>query len=259
MFETTEVVSGEEKAREALHQVRKFTTQIWEHPLLDDQTSEHRVNGILNFNKFIIENDLELKNYIAIPYGSVVWATDEKSDWDFSIVAINEKAKEDLEYKKNMVLSEGDKLSLNVFSLSNVMELRGDVWYRILLTPDDYIGGNVKFVQQLRNFIAQVSNNTFQKNVNVDYDKWFRLKFKEGYSHIRTTISFGNFEKRARRISNALGRRARQSRDNERYGIAFNKALDRFIPPKLSVYKTAMVYSNGKLSLDEKYYAKGIV
>ncbi len=126
--------------------VQKFLRAVWLHPLLTQETLQHRKAGIELFNKYLKRNNLPEQDYVGVLTGSSLWMTNRKSDYDFLVICREGKDKEQLElsieelsFIRYLRFKQLD-ISPGVIDKQDVEPIRGDRnKYALLLTPDEYI------------------------------------------------------------------------------------------------------------------------
>src|SRR5260221_13438975 len=92
MSETT-LAGTEAEQQAALQEVEKFITRIWEHPLLDEQTRQHRQHGKEVLTKFMYDYGSASSypdKYFGVPFGSTRMITEKGSDYDFDLYVTQE-------------------------------------------------------------------------------------------------------------------------------------------------------------------------
>lgn len=126
-----------------LEQVRQFVTKVWEHPLVDEQTRKHRELAKTKLDILLKKFGVDPLTYITIPVGSLIWATDEKSDFDYQLALLHKDTLNSIDQKS--LRSELDREGVNIVKIYNFDEAFQDKVDSIilLLTPDNYIGGEI--------------------------------------------------------------------------------------------------------------------
>lgn len=248
----------------ALSDIEIFTTRLWEHPLLNEETRKHRSEGLIKFRSFLIENRLDPDKFFSIPIGSTLWVTNDQSDWDMHVVArtiedmniFNEVKKKYDKANKNK-----PKLEMSCYSLQKIMNGSFEPVLPLLLTPDNYIGGNSSFAQELRKFVTQSIDNNANSG-NTWYKERLNIIFNDYYKGWPSNLDFmGNKDTftRLERAGKVLGERASQSlMGSNKYVNEFNKSLNKFTLPDIATYRDGLNFSNGKLSIKNNYVALGI-
>lgn len=241
----------------ALMTVRKFVTQIWNHPLVSDDLRKHRTYG-----KLVFEELLEIKNkpkgFCALPIGSSVWAVDSESDHDY--VSFRKNGLEDL-------FQTAELSSRNLALLNKITDyfLTSKHWIEfidLLFVPDDFIVGDIPFARDLRLKLVDLIKlkgsdilwPTVIKHFNMYYKDWINV------ANYRTTrVGFKTPGRtRRERYDTLLKQRATQSKANEKYRDTFERAKSRFTPPSFDNYKKAMNLSNGMLMINPTFNSTSI-
>ncbi|PIS08676.1 hypothetical protein COT75_05465 [Candidatus Beckwithbacteria bacterium CG10_big_fil_rev_8_21_14_0_10_34_10] len=262
MEDNSEVLTYEHRP---IYQVRRFITRVWEHPLVNENTRKHRElakNRLAEELREVFEKrDLfPPKTFCTVPVGSLLWLTDEKSDFDYHLV-IGEK--EDWENTKitghswkNVGPEQWQIIKKRLHPLkidinSPPMFERSET---LLFTPDDLIGGNLKIAQRIRKKTAEEIINSEDKDLI-----WKRQQnyFKRYFSQQDKTSGPDGFVKgpkkgrriRSRRTERALDKQASQSGNPTKYKKTFMKIKENLTLPDVNTYCLALIENNGALSL----------
>lgn len=249
-------------------QVRQFVTRVWEHPLVDNQTREHRKLAKTKLQFILEQFGVDPSTYITIPVGSVIWATDKDSDFDYHLVLKDMTVLDSVDKESLKVRLEEEKVNIvTLYDLESACSDRVNLIV-LLLTPDDYIGGNIQIVQDLRlkavSYLKEqvVGVNTYEdpeETINQYFDLFFR-NWSDESSFLARSFRRGKPSDRNRsaRISSRLEQRAQQTHNPERYKATFEKARNELRVPDLDMYSKAMINTQGALNLSPQHVAVGI-
>jgi hypothetical protein len=246
-----------------LYQVREFVTRVWEHPLLDEQTRRHRYEAKGKLSNVL--NDLGFTNddFIAVPVGSLLWSVDEQSDYDYQLLFSNLETKE--RYRKLHLDTFLEQRNIQVIgnpTYANTEEkiiLSDSHFADLLLTPDEYLSGNIQLAGKLRQSILGLYS---EADYLYYWDRVVVPLFDGGYRYWELStdkvIEKPVKESRFTRFNIALAKRSQQSRVPSRYHGAFRYARDKLKLPSLKTYTEAMRESNGSLHIHPQFIAQGI-
>ena len=242
---------------QALEQVEGFVTKVWEHPLLDAFTIEHRQKGIAAMETVLKENNLE--NGFAVLTGSSIWIAKENSDWDFIVYQKNPDTSAPIIQNNERV----NIIDIRVAQESAVFYF--DRHFDLLVTPDEYIVGNIKLARQIRLLILNKLildgelNDGWNGELNqARIDKYFSEKIR-GWFFLSSEFAPDKMEERYKRVQNNLDIRSDLAQmPKEKYIAEFNKAMNEISPPKISTYWKALQYTNGELHIDKRKASQNI-
>lgn len=260
-------------------ELQKFITRTWNHPLLDSRTIEHREEAKTKLANILVESGVMLNDFFTVPIGSLLWATDDQSDFDYHLVTIGKKSSYIFNFNQEEYHQFYDRCDLeNVwFSMNHLMDVSeyGHSPYTVtnlLFTPDEYIVGNLAAAQNVRLLYA----NRLKPNVGFDlwvnniwgivenyWERFFRnwddlsLENSQSGPVIRHPKENPERERRAR-IDRNLARRSQQSSSPQRYIEAFTNARQRMNIIDSRIYSNAIIATNGALSINNRFNAIGI-
>ncbi|MFZ2202582.1 MAG: hypothetical protein WAV56_04285 [Microgenomates group bacterium] len=137
-------IKGLETMKE-VDEIRRFVTRVWEHPLVDEVTRRHRKQAKQKLSDILQKHGFDKESFITVPVGSLVWATDEQSDYDYQLIF---RSNEDSEnayaiFKKDQLWEELKREKVNVvanfpcsadFYIENAAHCAN-----FFFTPDEYI------------------------------------------------------------------------------------------------------------------------
>jgi len=257
-----------------IEQIRIFVTRIWNHPLVDENTREHRKLAVTKLDDLLQEFGIDQSTYFTVPVGSLIWAVDEKSDFDYQLVFITRQDQNhaDMLFREN---SERARAALareriNIVanypcSVSGFLE-DSSYYSNFLFTPDEYIGGNkilaiktrLKAVKNMidKRYTKYDWENVVESRFDIFFRKWDDLTLH--LTRLYKTEKSDPQRNRSKRISDRLALRAQQSNDPEKYKTVFEKARKELNFPDFQTYSQAIIESSGALSLSTKYSATGI-
>ncbi|OGG03731.1 hypothetical protein A2W14_05065 [Candidatus Gottesmanbacteria bacterium RBG_16_37_8] len=142
-------------------------------------------------------------------------------------------------------------------------------FFPLLLTPDDYIAGNINFAQELRRFLAsrmKIDGTHFDPNAIWDTAehldaaiKDFFIIYFKGWPFIVHELSPKKIKEKQDRFGKILDERASQAKiiPKQAYKTKFLSSLNKITPPNLDVFLNALAYSDGKLRIRKIYGATG--
>ncbi|MBI4973748.1 hypothetical protein HZC27_04015 [Candidatus Roizmanbacteria bacterium] len=252
-----------------LEQVRKFVTRVWEHPLVDEQTRNHRELAKTRLHDVLNKFGIDPQTYITIPIGSLIWATDEKSDYDYQLVMDSEKNVQKVmnafSYNEEII----KELKINIVGGCLAMKKfinSPSEFACLLFTPDEYIGGSVEMLKNIRlGAINKMKEGEFnQKDWEYEVGSNFDFFFKY-WDDLFLDPDFPYKQKkndprrdRSRRIASRLKQRAFQAHDPKKYRETFNKVRESLTIPDFRTYIQAINSSYGALNLLPRSVATGI-
>lgn len=250
------IIDSEIKEKQALDEVESFVTKIWQHPLLDERTIEHRKNGLDEMNKLLQENNLE--DSFAVLVGSSIWITTEKSDWDFILYQTNPDTTTHIDVKNP---------NINIIERRSVQQsavFEFEKHFDLLVTPDEYIAGNVNLARRVRHLILSklvLDGHSLEgwkgKQNQARFDNYFRDVIRGWYAFL--DYDHNKAEERTNRVKRHLEERAKLSNMSpEKYYMEFNAALNRIKPPDINTFCDAMQYTKGALNIDVRKSAQNI-
>lgn len=280
-------IKSPEMRSPALAEVEKFVTRIWEHPLVDQRTQEYREKGIPAIEGLMMRKGIKPEDFIAIPYGSVRWSvksskegkgTKEPSDFDVFLIFRDEETESlavrtyggllfrdcRFSFGGSRTLTEIEThKDLSPFMPGNVTQLE----VNLLLTPDDYIAGNLELARQLRvNAVKYFKDNFYLEFFfEKDFKNWPDVPMHNlddiGYVNLETKPSHWyrhRVKGRRERFFSRLSERSKASHDPEAYIKSFIKSYRAINPPNFSTFRDGILSSGGSLSIDSRYSAHGI-
>lgn len=270
--------------------VEKFITRVWEHPLLDGKTRQHRQNALAALPPFMENHNIDASEYIGIPYGSFLWITDQESDFDFDIIKFDQLSHPDDKFTKAEIAARKNTDSkLHLFDIKGIDEDSPDLFlnnskllFFLLLTPDEYLLGNIEKAHELRlKAIDQIAAEP--NNVNLYWDQQlpegesagmiqtiFEAYFKGWSQHTFTTRvgliagekkgrdkTRASYEKRKARFEQNLAERSAQAY-NPQWSKHFLQAFQEISVPPFSVYAEALRQTGGAIHINSKFAADTI-
>lgn len=265
---TSERTSRIELNHTPQEEVGIFVTRLWEHPLVDQQTRQHRQDGLERITDVMGKSYIQ-DAYFAVPFGSMHrGGVNEESDFDFFLFMHNKRGNErSITYVKSMGLQQ--KIDIKVIDIDDFMH--GNPTHRfdhafesanILFTPDEYVAGNTDLAQSLRLAVA-----TSIQALAYPSSAWAtitgialndRLKKSEEATDNNDPEYDHKFYDRKERLSKALYARSSQSQNPTLYEEKFLKARDILTPPSSRIYCQAMLKTNGAINIIPRYVAQGI-
>lgn len=253
--------------------VGRFITRVWNHPLVDEKTLTHRNLARERLATVLNKFDIDKNDYFTVPVGSLIWATDDESDFDYQLVFESKEKLSQALNKLNQRRAEFDQ----ELSSNKIHIIQGNFIYKslyinpemcasLLFTPDNFIGGNVALAASTRLQAVQtlMSNEqpaeTWEKVVQPRFffffSHWDDLEHPLSQKYKRQT---SKSRSRSKRIEARLEQRANQTKYPKRYKEVFMKAKNAITLPEVDVYASAIQKTKGELTIIERYSANGII
>lgn len=226
--------------------VENFLTRLWNHPLLDEQTQNHRLAAIEYLQNISPELKQLENSYAAFLVGGSVWITNEKSDYDFVIVA---KDQESLIKIQKLILAKANN-KIHIASADSIQNsdhpdgfINPNILPAVLFTPDEFVSGGL--AQQLRVQVMQhIEKDLGGENWWENAQNGICANFKRYYAD----WPIQNFDKsRGMRLIKNLTERSEASENPKMYQETFMAAVKIFRPPNYRTYKDVILKSGGKL------------
>jgi hypothetical protein len=253
--EYSNIYSIEEKKPDGeveYQEISRFVTELWEHPLVDQDTKKHRDDFARTSASFFEKYDINPEDAVIIPVGSTLGIATNHSDFD-CIMVFQDGVEIPEKLQPNVaVREEVEKVQVvgSIMTESDVMEYSmGNAQTMVfLITPDDYIFGNKDLAARMRIKVAKESTD----QQIVDY---LEKNVKDRFDVDRLT---NQRDKRVRRMDKNLELRSNQAKmPGETYKTAFKEAVRGFKPPNMSIFRKGLECSEGKLTIDSSYVATG--
>jgi hypothetical protein len=249
-----------------VQRVSTFLREVWEHPLLDDDTRRHREEGKAALQRTLAAHGLTDSQVIGIPVKGYLWSMTDLSDYDFRVIATDSK-KELFDDVKNHIT---DWIHLNdVIGPDELVDVKHhgeklDVHpaaYDLLLTPDEFIVGDLTTAQSLRITVADRFHdrrlthnywtgrtNSAQAHFQAQYMQWGIARERIRITAPRTEGTFPHVSKHAR-FEQLIFDRSQLEPDPEGWEKAFMRSLRHRELPPLAVYRRALKQTQGALSI----------
>ena len=251
-----------ENGKDAYHRVAVFTTRVWEHPLIDSSTRNHRAKFSQAAEKIFTQYQIDPHSAILVPVGSTKWIAGRLSDYDVHLFFRSSDTIPARLAEPQLIRRVGNiHVVGEVYdsTSSTIGPYPSNAALALLLSPDDYIYGNLDVAAELR--LAAITEimthnpndiSTSQQIMDSYFDRNFRQWPNKYQKEDKLT-------KRGKRFERNLSARARLAKmSNSLYRDAFLKALAGIHPPDLGDYSLGLQYSNGKLAVDRHFVADGI-
>lgn len=231
--------------------VETFLTQLWDHPLLNEQTRNHRLAAIEYLQNISPELKQLEDSYAAFLVGSSVWITNEKSDYDFVIVA---KDQESLIKIQKIILAKANN-KVHIASADSIQNpdhpdvfINQNILPSVLFTPDEFVSGGL--AQQLRvQAIQHIEKDLGGENWWENAQNGICANFKRYYAD----WPMQNFDKsRGIRLIKNLTARSEASENPDMYQKMFMATMKDFRPPYYQSYKDEILKNGGKLKSKRK-------
>lgn len=234
----------------SVYEVRKFVTNIWNNPLVDEKTLAFREQSRAKLVKFFQDNNISFEDFIAIPYGSILWTIDDESDADYMLIVRSFERAIDLRPYNNFL----NENKLSVHTAADIDYLINLPDYKTLLsliiTPDEYLIGNTHLAAELRKTGVNNALDPFRRDFA---EARMDITFQTGYQnwrdldHMRPETTRQAHRLRQSRYNAALNKRAAQTHAPERWKAAFEKALHDTWLPDLQVFADCFNFTEGQL------------
>jgi len=249
--------------------LRAFVTRIWEHPLVDIETRRHRLEAKTKLISVIEANSFNPEKFVTVPVGSIVWNTNENSDYDYLVCA---SSRLDAIWLDNKCSGYREPLHTDLenenIQLIDKVQYAGHKnkpmdFVNLLFTPDEYLGGNIEIAKKIRlecieymeleNWSETEWRENISKRFEIFFSKWDDVSSKDVLKYKGN--KYGD-NSRDQRIKKVLQKRAEESRAPRKYIEAFNKVRGEMTIPTMKSYVDAIRATNGSLNLSDQYRAK---
>lgn len=178
-------ISPESKVEKGEKTVDRFLEDTWMHPLLDEETLNHRERGRSKVVKVFKDFSIE-KDFLFLPIGSTIWIATDGSDHDGYLLYANNEALErvfgplDDPNNKSFTkfLGRMEEENINLFTAVSLTSLSGYnhselvskyFLLNILITPDNMVVGDIAVAKKARlSIIEKISNSD---NQDMYWDK----------------------------------------------------------------------------------------
>lgn len=252
---------------EVLKQVQDFIKGMWNHELLDEEMIRHRSQGKGKFEQFLQGQKFDQQYFFGLLAGSSLVVTDETSDYDYFVCGSREKLCARFFYKVHSILEaeeaqpkqtgisdERGKLAFvdsECFTLADEFDMLkedelSDRFAALLITPDEFVAGNLKLAQRTRLKIIRTLNAMENwKRVTV----WKQLKtyITKNYCGWMNENYWGDVDKRRTRFTTVLAKRFLDEESRRKFLMKF-RTYDKHLPT-FEAYSQAMKKSKGALSI----------
>lgn len=238
------------QTQNSVRQVEQFVTRVWEHSLLTSETRQFRKTALEELASIAENVDVGQEEYVGIPVGSFRWIPNKMSDYDYLLIAIGGKALffNSIDARTNYMIG---KCQLHVVNSCRGVLSRptGDIGTQLLLTPDDYIAGNIPAARNLRLSTIQRMRDL------VTEDAW---ESEGGIFNEFIRYWDESSPKRAMRYHSALQQRANQTHNPRKWMEQFENAKNNLQLPSFEVYYDALQQTEGALHINPRFVAQGI-
>lgn len=250
----------------SIMRIRNKIMHIWEHPLVNDETRKHRVKARQNAEVFFSQLGV-LDQVVCAPMGSFLWCPDGESDYDMSLITKNFDLFKFLNINSNAIK---EKTKLHIYPvrfLSNINLIDGFEPFEFLLTPDNYIIGNIGEARELRlkivNDLAQKDDienlwnskkSLLNRYFNINYRDWSLINNGTPFNVVDRLLHRKKDRCRKSRFEKNLDKRAKESNINQDvWKTKYIEALKKFQLPSFEDYRKAVMATDGKLSINTRY------
>ena len=248
--------------------VIRLLDRVWIHPLLTEDTVAHRAQFPAQFEEYCRQRRLDSTQVCAIPVGSSLWivSSEGQSDWDMLMYTndldfrdeyINQHLQRmrrecpDLPDNRLLSLTDEDPDSkCQSFGIAAIGDRNLKKFVPLLLTPDNFIAGNVEIARELRQYLL----SQVHPSQDGELEKAIQEQF-ETYMKSWPDADFSGQSKRYPRYLEALGNKAKNTRGHHitRTWALFKKNLDEIQPPTATEFRQLLTQTNGSLVLPHTY------
>lgn len=240
--------------------VISFLHNVWNHPLLTEATIQHRRQFPDKFKEWCNVWGIDSQKLVAVPVASTLWIVDEqgKSDHDFIFYGFKKDIQPYVDQlplllRAHKVDDKRLEVEGDIHPVESLIEpyfLSDSQLVSLLLTPDNFVGGNIKLAAQYRMHILHIYNQQ-SKAIREYFDREIK-----GWSTKTSPAKTGESRKRIVRFEKTLDKRAtdleiRTGFSQEEYKKRFSQMLQDIEPPPFSVFTSAIQHTQGKLLLPE--------
>jgi len=248
----------------------RFITRAWEHPLLTEETKHFRAESLAAIQNNLTCHDISLKDAIAIPVGSFLWAAASDSDIDYVVIYkdLQGEISERKEFMRRLKAAEEQPLGelhlIKALPESGLIRERSfGVASALLLTPDDYLEDQGMLAPAMRLRIMDNFSqhpDEFWSGLTAYFDRRFRNWAMTDLYADKQRLDW----KRGYRYFTLLEQRSSQTKTTQERGAmvwenAFVKAKDNFGPPGFYTYQNALIQTDGSLQIDSRLASTGIL
>lgn len=244
-----------DEGRQALIEVRKFVTRVWEHPLVDKRLKEHRQEAKRQTLLYLEKHGIDKDSFVGIPVGSTRTIVNEESDFDVVFIAKDMEAfKKMAQIHAFQIPKEAPDFRLEIGNIipPYVVDSCGEGSVHLLFTPDEYLLGNLEFAKEARLRIIRGIKRQFGDEVETEWgsiEAIFNRFYKEWHLSER---------KKTDRFRQVMNRRSKQTHVPQRWSDRFLKSLRGMKVPDYQTFSFAMEHSGGALELLPRYRSQGI-
>ena len=263
----------EQPGREEYRALRAFTTRVWEHPLLDQETVVSR-SELLDAAGEVLGQFLGKQGYVAFPLGSFRWIMDAESDLDLRII-IEDTGKDGLRNIGGKLTEISERLKAAGIQVEDdtiifMSDIESDndptsLMTSLYLTPDNYVIGDRQLAQRLRAQLANLPEAMYKSAFRnmIDYFELIKQWPSDGKYLAIHGFAGEKPAHRTRAVRYATntvlrGQQLRNPALRDHYPQLFAEALERLQVPSAETFKRGLAYSQGALELHGDYRAKGI-
>lgn len=240
----------QEKVPPAVYEIRRFVTNIWNNPLVDEKTRAFREESRAKFLQFFKDNNIPMDKFIAIPYGSLLWVTDDASDADYMLIqkSFNDSVDFRPYYSFLDTIKVAPHTAADVDSVINGPDYK--TLLSLIITPDEYLIGNLALAAEIRktgvnNALGQFNRNYAQARMETTFETSYK-NWKD-LDRMRWESAKSGSRARMVRYNKALAQRASQTHAPEKWKKAYEKALEDTWLPDLSVFAQCFNFTGGEL------------
>lgn len=237
-------------------EVSQFITRVWEHPLVDDRLITFRQDALTLISENMKRHGIEDTEYIGIPVGSFLWAVNDESDIDVHIIQVLDEDTQTSDSRfDNSEVAPIDDIHFVSLEDDHVSTYPPTSHLALLLTPDDYLLGNTERAGSLRlELLNMVEKESSQYRFWDSPDSVLKSRQFDRYFR-----SWGmKEEKRIKRFEEKVTLRSSQTYNDDAWRKGFYRALTNIQVPVFDIYKSALLQTGGKLSLDSQFSSRGI-
>ncbi|MFQ5493418.1 MAG: hypothetical protein ACE5DX_04635 [Candidatus Dojkabacteria bacterium] len=243
-----------------------FITQLWMHPLLNQDTQSHRLQMRDGFEALL---PAELRGKVAAVYtfGSSLWVVGEGSDHDLLVIGSSDEVVNNLNINYSYRLRNAgfqiSSASLESFSSSNPNLFGPRNAVQLLSCPDEYAAGNLSILHQARMNAVNTAQGAGQQQ-----DTWeiaealFRKKYLKWPYNFDSddALRYGHqlvLKDKEARFRRALFRRSLQEADPRQWRQTYLEQREQLYFPDFETVVAALRESGGAVNLNLRFAEEG--
>ena len=247
------------EAQQALIEIRKFATRIWENPLVDEATRQMRYDGLQEAAAIIRIKSFKDQDYAGFLVGGLRYGEGDQTDVDILFYTPNPFLKDSLTRFRGRLAGSLLKKGIDPIRIfdpgktsSEIHPLEALAYLSLLTTPDEYVIGNLDKAQFARMQVLDLIKQSPQSWTEVESQ--FQGNF---INYFRGLPTYHATIRRMQKVLPRIEKRAKQSKIPD-YKLAFLKTLDNFKLPSFETFRLGLEATAGELRMIKRYEAQGI-